>query len=87
MFVGSIVIIVFSVLIVAVKDRSVPLASVSFRVIKLPTFESVISESSKFLTASLNVNVISVITASILTVGGRESPTVNIAKEFVIALS
>ena len=81
-------------MIVAVKERSAPLASVSLRVIKLPTFEFVISESSKFLTASLKVNVMSelvameaVITASILTVGGRESPTVNIANEFVIALS
>ena len=70
------------------------MASVSLRVIKLPTFKLVISVSSRFRTGSLKVNVISelvaidaVITASILTVGGRESPTVNIANEFEIALS
>ena len=56
--VGLIVITVFAVLMVAVKDISVPLASVSFRVIKLPTFEFVIAESSRFLMASLKVKVI-----------------------------
>ena len=64
------------------------------RVIKLPTFKLVSAVSSRFRTASVKVNVISelvaidaVITASILTVGGMVSPTVNTAKEFEIALS
>ena len=49
---------VFAELIVAENGISEPLASVSFRVIRLPTLESVRAESSRFLTGSLNVNVI-----------------------------
>ena len=78
---------------VAENGMSDPLASVSFRVIKLHTFEFVKAELSKFLTASLKVKVISesdameaVITASILTVGGSESPVVKVADAAVIAL-
>ncbi len=78
---------------VAENGISDPLASVSLSVIKLPTFESVNSELSRFLTFSLNVNVISesvameaVITASITTVGGSESPVVKVADAAVIAL-
>ena len=84
---------VFAELIVAEKAKSVPLASVSFRVIRLPTLAFVSSESSRFLTASLNVNVISesvaidaVITASITTLGGNESPVVKVAEAADIAL-
>ena len=78
-------IIVLAELIVATKGISAPLASVSFNVIKLPTLEFVKAVSSKFLTASLNVKVISelvaieaVITASISTVGGNLSAAVKI---------
>ena len=84
---------VFAELMVAVKGMFVPFASVSFRVIKLPTFEFVRAESSRFLTASENVKVMSelvameaVITASIATVGGNESPVVKVAEAAVIAL-
>ena len=76
------------------NERSVPFASVSFKVIKLPTFEFVSAESSKFRTASVKVNVISelvaidaVITASMLTDGGMVSPAENTAKVVAIALS
>ena len=84
---------VFAELMVAENAISDPLASVSLRVIKLPTFESVKAELSKFLTASLKVKVIfesvaieAVITASIATVGGSESPVVKVADAAVIAL-
>ena len=70
-----------------------PSASVSFNVSKLPTFASVKGVSFKFLTASLKVNVMlefvaidAVMTASIITVGGRESADVNVAEAEVIAL-
>ena len=84
---------VFAELMVAENGISEPLASVSFRVIRLPTLESVKAELSRFLTASLKVKVIfesvaieAVITASILTVGGNESPVVKVADAAVIAL-
>ena len=90
---GLIVIIVFAELMVAEKAKSEPFSSVSFSVIKLPTLELVNSELSRFLTASEKVNVMSesvamdaVITASIETVGGNESPVVKVAEAAVIAL-
>ena len=85
--------IVLAELMVAEKGISVPFASLSFRVIKLPTLVLSISPSLTSLIFSLKVNVMSesvameaVITASISTVGGNESPVVNVAEVADIAL-
>jgi hypothetical protein len=84
---------VFAVLMVAEKDMSNPLASVSFKVSKLPTLASVKAVLSKFLIGSLNVNVIfesvaidAVMTASIIIVGEIVSADVNVAEAEFIAL-
>ena len=84
---------VLAELMVAEKGISVPFASVSFRVIKLPTLVLSIALSLTSLIFSLKVNVMSesvameaVITASISTVGGNESPVVNVAESANIAL-
>ena len=87
-------IIVFVELIVAVNGMSNPVSPESFNVIKLPTLLSVRRELSRFLTASLNVKVISefvaieaTITASISTVGGSVSPEVKVTDSAHIRLS
>ena len=84
---------VLAELMVAEKGISVPFASLSFRVIKLPTLVLSIELSLISLIFSLKVNVMSesvameaVITASISTVGGNESPVVNVAEAADIAL-
>ena len=84
---------VLAELMVAEKGISVPFASLSFRVIKLPTLVLSIALSLISLIFSLKVNVMSesvameaVITAAISTVGGNESPVVNVAEAADIAL-
>ena len=57
------VIIFLSESMVASKSITSPSSSVSFRVIKVSTFESVNSESSVFCIASLNVSVIFALSA------------------------
>ena len=92
---GLIVIIVFAELMVAEKGISLPFCYLRYPevLLKLPTLELSISLSLISLIFSLKVNVMSesvameaVITAAISTVGGNESPVVNVAEAANIAL-
>ena len=84
-----------SVLIVASKDISLPLASVSFSVMSASTFRSDSAVLSRCRTASLNVIVILLLTSTpwlpsdgeTITVGLRISAIVNVVLEAVLGLS
>ena len=91
---GLIVITFLSESIVAVKATG-ELSDVYSRVIKLPTLESVIAESSGFLTASLNVSdtfddigtQFDASGGTKATVGAVESAAVKVIEVALIALS
>ena len=88
-------IMVPSVLIVASKDISLPLASVSFSVMSASTFRSDSAVLSRCRTASLNVIVILLLTSTPwlpsdgenVIVGLRISAIVNVVLEAVLGLS